>query len=530
MSPSGGSESEMETDTDEIDENQEAYKDEMKEYYKLQEEMYEEPLPKYLIIKDQGGKSFSKSFPMKRSIWLKQALDVPIENIPIQREFKFESQTYISLEVANHENNRSQIEKLMKTKKLGPCKVEIIKDPRKNTIKGIVRDKEFFFKNITETFEGDIFKSKGILDMRRLGKEESRIYLITFDNLKIPGEIKFPEFGKRFEVNEYVPPPLKCFKCQKYGHPGKACRSLDTICQRCGENGHQYKTYQNNTIVEECNNEIKCFNCKGNHIAGSKECEIYKQWQKINEIVVLQKVDRSEAQKRILGRKQNNITNVFANHILPNKQVEENHITKKLEQLIETTEEKIQSIIESSKNSTKPDEKNMTNINTKLEEIITQMKLETEQKVANSTNNLSRNTTTEQDNIKEQVRKAVEEATIKIREESTRTNEENDKKFKKLEKQMEEQEKTIQKLRQTNQELENELKEKERELTRLRQKIEQDKKESSPKRKIRGGIVLRDSSENSQALIPPTQSNPYIKHGKNEKNVGKPANKPSHKQ
>ena len=101
MSPSGGSESEMETDTDEIDENQEAYKDEMKEYYKLQEEMYEGPLPNYLIIKDQGGKSFSKSFPMKRSIWLKQALDVPIENIPIQREFKFENQTYISLEVAN---------------------------------------------------------------------------------------------------------------------------------------------------------------------------------------------------------------------------------------------------------------------------------------------------------------------------------------------------------------------------------------------------------------------------------------------
>ena len=35
MSPSGGLESEMETDTDEIDENQEAYKDEMKEYYFL---------------------------------------------------------------------------------------------------------------------------------------------------------------------------------------------------------------------------------------------------------------------------------------------------------------------------------------------------------------------------------------------------------------------------------------------------------------------------------------------------------------
>ena len=59
------------------------------------------------------------------------------------------------------------------------------------------------------------------------------------------------------------------------------------------------------------------------------------------------------------------------------------------------------------------------------------------------------------------------------------------------------------------------LQEKEQEISKLREKLESEKKESSPKRKSRtGSIIFRDSSEKSDSitktLIPPTQlqSNP----------------------
>ena len=58
-----------------------------------------------------------------------------------------------------------------------------------------------------------------------------------------------------FPVREYRRPPLRCYKCQRFGHTAAACRGD----RRCGGGGdHDFKQCQ----VKK----TKCCNCGGNHI------------------------------------------------------------------------------------------------------------------------------------------------------------------------------------------------------------------------------------------------------------------------
>ena len=69
------------------------------------------------------------------------------------------------------------------------------------------------------------------------------------------------------DVRVYIPNPLRCFSCQKFG------RSKKKFCARCAEEGHTHTP---------CNNDPKCVNCGKKHQSNSKECE---SWQKEKEIL-----------------------------------------------------------------------------------------------------------------------------------------------------------------------------------------------------------------------------------------------------
>ena len=83
-----------------------------------------------------------------------------------------------------------------------------------------------------------VLRKQGITDFKRItirkGGEEIKIntYILTFNWLKIPKEVKIRYCLER--VEQYIPAPLRCFKCQKYRHHRKSCRGHRT-CTRCGE-------------------------------------------------------------------------------------------------------------------------------------------------------------------------------------------------------------------------------------------------------------------------------------------------------
>ena len=279
---------------------------EMEEWIKEKLCEYIPPAPRYLIITDMGSNKFSKEPAWSQMFLLDKTLQIDSSKFPIMRKFTKDDKSYMSLEIPDPEANKELIERLLKIERIGRCKVKITKDPFKNTTKGVVTDADEFLESTPDVILKNLLHSKGVIDIRRLGKSNS--YLLTFDHLLCPTELKFPEFGRRFKVREYVPSPLRCFYCQKYDHLLKNCRcrkepSTPPICARCGEEGHSDKTFNQGKVIGECSKEPRCPNCKGSHVAGSKNCPTQQENKKVCELMVYHKITKQEAKKRVFGEK-----------------------------------------------------------------------------------------------------------------------------------------------------------------------------------------------------------------------------------
>ncbi|CAF2924253.1 unnamed protein product [Rotaria sp. Silwood2] len=67
--------------------------------------------------------------------------------------------------------------------------------------------------------------------------------------------------------------PVQCYLCLQYNHVAKYCKTKQQICARCGDN-HQMDQC---TAVSDL---LKCYNCKGNHLATSNVCSKYIEQEK----------------------------------------------------------------------------------------------------------------------------------------------------------------------------------------------------------------------------------------------------------
>ena len=137
-------------------------------------------------------------------------------------------------------------------------------------------------------------KSQGVIDAYRVsrrGREAGEriptsTYFLTFAMPKPPEKI---EVGWEFvEVEKYVQAPMRCFKCQKFGHPKSRCKGADT-CERCG-----YAAHDGN-----CSHKPKCTHCKEEHAPTSRECPIYKKELAIQRLRAEKGISFVDAKKEI---------------------------------------------------------------------------------------------------------------------------------------------------------------------------------------------------------------------------------------
>jgi len=85
-------------------------------------------------------------------------------------------------------------------------------------------------------------KSQGVVNIENIsvkdssgGRRSTNTFVVTF---RLPTLPKHVTVGyMRVPVDLYIPYPLRCFKCQKFGHGSKACKGTET-CARCGQSGH----------------------------------------------------------------------------------------------------------------------------------------------------------------------------------------------------------------------------------------------------------------------------------------------------
>ena len=134
---------------------------------------------------------------------------------------------------------------------------------------------------------------EGVSQVRRLKryrdgeKEDSLSVCITF-NGDLPERI-YCEYVT-YKVRPFDRGPLRCYRCHAYGHAAAVCRGA-IRCRRCG--------------VEGCDDgclerEPTCFQCKGEHFAGARQCPVRKREETVNRIRG-KGISYAEAVKRVEG-------------------------------------------------------------------------------------------------------------------------------------------------------------------------------------------------------------------------------------
>ncbi|GFV18266.1 hypothetical protein TNCV_252271 [Trichonephila clavipes] len=112
-------------------------------------------------------------------------------------------------------------------------------------------------------------------------------------NAALPGSPTLPQTIKagylNCKIRPYIPNPLRCFKCQSFGHSKTACRGQLT-CSRCPFVGH---------ASSDCRLELKCVNCSQPHTIDSKLCPKWKTEKEIQTLKTNKHISYLEARKLI---------------------------------------------------------------------------------------------------------------------------------------------------------------------------------------------------------------------------------------
>ncbi len=188
---------------------------------------------------------------------------------------------------------KAQSEHLLKVKSFFNVPVIVSEHKTLNSSKGIIRDPAL--KGESEHEILDYLKEQGVIAVKRfkIKKGETQIetntLLLTFNSDTLPKTLKI--FYRLIPVDIYIPNPLRCFQCQRFGHHESSCTVERPGCQKCTSND------PNHLYGDRCENAPKCINCGKDHLSRSPECEVWKKEKEIIKLKVTQKLTYPEAKK-----------------------------------------------------------------------------------------------------------------------------------------------------------------------------------------------------------------------------------------
>lgn len=125
-------------------------------------------------------------------------------------------------------------------------------------------------------------------------KGPSLSVLLILEEDKIPERVRIGYVS--YIVRPYIAPPMRCFKCQHFGHIAAACKSK-LRCAKCGGE-HEYGKCERGA-------KIKCCNCGGEHSAAYKGCDAHKKAVQIQNVKVKEKLTYVEAIRKVKSNEDN---------------------------------------------------------------------------------------------------------------------------------------------------------------------------------------------------------------------------------
>ena len=185
---------------------------------------------------------------------------------------------------------KSHSDLLLKSKQLALVPITVSAHRALNSKRGVLRCREL--SAMTEDEIQQALSDQHVSEIKRISvtRDGKRVpthtYILTFKSCVLPSVVKVGYL--RVPVDPYIPNPLRCYKCQRFGHHRERCRSHE-VCARCGGNDHSDGT---------CQLDPKCVNCDGSHESRSRECPIYQKENNIMKIKVTNNLSYPDAKKQ----------------------------------------------------------------------------------------------------------------------------------------------------------------------------------------------------------------------------------------
>ncbi|GBM81216.1 hypothetical protein AVEN_236428-1 [Araneus ventricosus] len=147
-----------------------------------------------------------------------------------------------------------QAQQILKLHALSNIPISVKPHETLNTCKGVITCGRLL--NLSNEEIEQELSGQGIKDVRRINIRRdgelipTKHFILTFNTPRLPEYIKAGYV--RSSVRSYIHNPLRCFKCEHFGHSKNNCRGTFT-CARCAVTGH---------ASIGCKANEKCVNCQ----------------------------------------------------------------------------------------------------------------------------------------------------------------------------------------------------------------------------------------------------------------------------
>ena len=144
----------------------------------------------------------------------------------------------------------------------------------------------------TDISEDEMCEAANAMQAQRIMKRVDGVlqptvtFILSFDNtVEIPESVAFDYLV--FRTRPYVPQPMRCFRCQIFGHRASQCNRRTQACPVC-TGDHTFELCPNKE-------KPKCVNCGGEHSSAYKLCEAYQNVRETLKVMVTGKMSYKDA-------------------------------------------------------------------------------------------------------------------------------------------------------------------------------------------------------------------------------------------
>ncbi|XP_042231780.1 uncharacterized protein LOC121872788 [Homarus americanus] len=131
-----------------------------------------------------------------------------------------------------------------------------------------------------------------VVQRKLSGPDGKAIYAVIGFLRTIPKEVLLG--WDTVPVKPYIPRPIRCCHCQRYGHTAKKCRARE-VCATCRTTGHHLTSCQAT--------QKKCTVCDGPHSSFDRECPKWREECRIAKLRYEKKISYKEASLRVKKKK-----------------------------------------------------------------------------------------------------------------------------------------------------------------------------------------------------------------------------------